>query len=906
MANSSVVFQLWAKKERDSSKKPAFHPLVCHMLDTYAVCEQIVFGSSDRLFPDVAEAQRIVPLFAGMHDLGKASPAFQGQSEEATRILPNYGLELGRLRFPAKHGDLTAVLLADLLAAAGWKEELALRMGYCLGGHHGLFPNSLSLIQLKDNPRQNGDRRWAQARDELMSSYLDTLGFSKVPDIDVPCDNSFFVTLAGLITVSDWIASSETWFPYAHICKAMDLPHYLSIARHQAKAAIDQLSWHYLSDPPSPSSFGALFDFDELRPLQETAERVAQYLRDPAIVIIEAPMGEGKTEAAFYLHDWLQAVAGHRGLYVALPTQATSNQMFRRVHEFLTKRRAARKDGNSEGTHINLNLVHGHSLLSDDLARLRLRGITSEGEEEEAAVIAESWFTPKKRALLSPFAVGTVDQALMSVMQVRHSTVRLFGLANKTVVLDEVHAYDVYTSTIIDRMVQWLSSIGSSVVVLSATLPRERRNELIRAYGAVSESSEQVAYPRITWATRRGNETGCVHFDSAPRNPIQVEWIEDQPPEIASRLLDEVKDGGCAAWICNTVGRAQAAYKALREACQDSSVKLMLFHARYPYGERQRREQEVLDLFGKDKSKRANKAILVATQVIEQSLDLDFDLMATDFAPIDLVLQRVGREHRHEECRLNLARLRKPRLWIISPGTSDGGLPEFGPSARIYEEFILLKSWVVLRDVRQINIPEDIEDLIEAVYSTEDTKEFCLKRNCSDMIRRRLDVLGPRAERKNIKLVNRAHDSVTKSPWTDDDVMKDWSQNLHEDDDPRVHLSMHAQTRYTTLPSVVVVCLHHITEGLSLSPGVCEPVDLEVKPDPKTLKRLIEASLTISHPAVVKWFAAQPTPRGWRRNAVTRHMKLAVFCDGKMQAGQWELRLDDDYGLIIGKSQEVV
>jgi len=155
-----------------------------------------------------------------------------------------------------------------------------------------------------------------------------------------------------------------------------------------------------------------------------------------------------------------------------------------------TKRRAARKDGNSEGTHINLNLVHGHSLLSDDLARLRLRGITSEGEEEEAAVIAESWFTPKKRALLSPFAVGTVDQALMSVMQVRHSTVRLFGLANKTVVLDEVHAYDVYTSTIIDRMVQWLSSIGSSVVVLSATLPRERRNELIRAYGAVSESSE--------------------------------------------------------------------------------------------------------------------------------------------------------------------------------------------------------------------------------------------------------------------------------------------------------------------------------------------------------------------------------------------------------------------------------
>ena len=76
-------------------------------------------------------------------------------------------------------------------------------------------------------------------------------------------------------------------------------------------------------------------------------------------------------------------------------------------------------------------------------------------------------------------------------------------------------------------------------------------------------SSEQVAYPRITWATRRGNETGCVHFDSAPRNPIQVEWIEDQPPEIASRLLDEVKDGGCAAWICNTVGRAQAAYEEM-------------------------------------------------------------------------------------------------------------------------------------------------------------------------------------------------------------------------------------------------------------------------------------------------------------------------------------------------------
>lgn len=883
----------WAKKKDKSKEESLFHPLICHMLDTYAVCEQILSQRADEQFPNVADSKRNIPFLGGLHDTGKSSPPFQAGSEHVGQLLSAEGLLTSTHRAPAKHGELTAVFVTKFLTQAGWDEDMASRMGYCLGGHHGLFPSPNKLIRLRGASRQTGGPEWDSARNQLLNAYLSTLGFDEVPIIDAPFDNAFFMTLSGLVSVADWIASAEEWFPYApHVNSPNDLLDYLHTARQHAAKALGTLSWNYLSQPPQPHSFRSLFAFEDLRPLQESTEKIAQTLDDASIIIVEAPMGEGKTEAAFYLQDWLQAVAGHRGLYIALPTQATSNQMFGRVREFLDDRYRCRRDcPSTQEAQVNLNLVHGHALLSDELSRLQLHGVYSEGEEQDATVIAESWFNPKKRALLSPFAVGTVDQALLSVMQVRHSTVRLFGLANKSIVLDEVHAYDVYTSTLIDRMIQWLSAIGSSVVILSATLPKERRNQLLRAYDPDLEITGHVPYPRMTWAIRGDSQVNTMHFESRPHPDLEVEWVGSNLANIAKRLVNEVQDGGCVSWICNTVGKAQEAYGVLRETCKDNDIEVMLFHARYPYEERKRRENEVLKRFGKDGEREGRKTILVSTQVIEQSLDLDFDLMVTELAPIDLVLQRSGRIHRHKR-NSRPHRMKLPRLWIVKPDTNNDGLPTFDVSAYLYNEYILFKSWLALKDLHHIKMPNDIEDLVETVYG---------ENQDVGIYEPYVNELKQSFNQRQLKLSTTASGKVMKAPWVEDDLMKDYSKDLDEDDDPSAHQSIQAATRYTDLPSVTIVCLHQRPEGLSLSPEAYEPVNLDTKPDLEHVKRLVQRSVTLSHGAVADWFANQPTPKGWRRASVLRHMKPAVFSDGVMTVQSWQLKLDKDLGIIIHK-----
>lgn len=895
MSSAWLPTCFWAKKNDRSKEQYVFHPLVCHMIDTYAVCEQILSQRVDGLFPSVSDPERSIPFIVGLHDLGKLSPPFQAGSEYVKQLLLSEGLVATAHRAPAKHGELTAMFVTELLIQAGWKEHLASRMGYCLGGHHGLFPSPNKLNRLRGASRQTGGPEWDRARNQILTAYLSALEFDGIPIIEAQFDNAFFVTLSGLVSVADWIASSEEWFQYApNVSSLNDLLTYVDTARQQAAKAMDTLSWNYLLQTPQPQSFRSLFEFEHLRPLQASTEKIARILDGPSIVIIEAPMGEGKTEAALYLQDWLQAIAGHRGLYVALPTQATSNQMFGRVKEFLDDRYGCKKHCSSgPKAQVNLNLVHGHALLSEDLSSLQIGSICSEDEEQDAVVIAESWFNPKKRALLSPFAVGTVDQALLSVMQVRHSSVRLFGLANKTTILDEVHAYDVYTSTLIDRMIQWLSSIGSSILILSATLPEKRRNQLLEAYDPNLEITGSVPYPRITWATRGSGQANAAQFESRPQQDLEVEWVGGDLADIANRIVNEVEEGGCVSWICNTVGKAQDAYGVLREICRvgDSDIELMLFHARYPYEERKKREDEVLRRFGKHSEREGHKAILVATQVIEQSLDLDFDLMVTELAPIDLMLQRAGRIHRHKRNDRS-HRMRSPRLYIVEPDTNDDGLPNFGVSAYLYDEYILFRSWLASRDLRHIKMPNGIEDLVETVYGEDQD---------IGMHETHVNKLRHAFSQRQLKLSTSAAGRVMKAPWVEDDIMKDYTKDLDEDDDPSTHQSLQAATRYTDLPSITVICLHRRSEGLSLSSEAYEPVNLDTKPDIGHIKRLIQRSVALSHGAVVGWFANQPTPKGWKRASILRHMKPAVFCDGVMTVQSWELKLDKDLGITIHK-----
>jgi CRISPR-associated endonuclease/helicase Cas3 len=293
--------------------------------------------------------------------------------------------------------------------------------------------------------------------------------------------------LSGLVVLSDWIASNPDLFGLEPLG---DPAAYPPRSRQQAAEAVRKLGFEAARPWPTDATFQRLWpEFTAPRPLQVRCEELIRNGLEPGLVILEAPMGEGKTEAALYLAaSWL-AKGGHGGAYFALPTAATSNQMYGRVAAFLAMHAPA--------VAAAVRLVHGMAWIIDDLTPERLPEMAAAPRDRAAAL---DWFRPKKRSLLAPFGVGTVDQALLSVLHVRHGFLRLFGLAGKVLIVDEIHAYDPYMAQILTLLLRWCQALAIPVILLSATLPRSRRQTLAAAFApaATLPPGGESAYPLIT------------------------------------------------------------------------------------------------------------------------------------------------------------------------------------------------------------------------------------------------------------------------------------------------------------------------------------------------------------------------------------------------------------------------
>jgi CRISPR-associated endonuclease/helicase Cas3 len=486
-----MMTMLWAKRNAEQQQKESYHPLIFHMMDVGAVTEglwhlvlerQLRKEVSLALGLDEEQAGGWVAFWAGLHDLGKASPAFQGKWDVAAkRLFEQGGLRCRKPANPLPHGILTAGFFPEVIPEllSDFPHGLASSIGKVLGGHHGSFPRAGDLQKISKD--QRGGPGWSQIRRKLCRQFMSqfVLETSELLREDPP--SSFFMLLAGLVSVADWIGSNADYFSFAG--PDLDFSEYTAVARRQARKALQALGWVGWHPPANEVPMGELFPAVKthgMRPLQASTCCLAKGLSGAGLVIIEAPMGEGKTEAAMYLADHWAVTLGQRGCYFALPTMATSNQMFGRVQDFL-------KERYRDDSLVNLQLLHGHASLSAQFEELRKLAnrlfipldIEAEGQRElsilPAAVIAAEWFTYRKRGLLAPFGVGTVDQALMAVLKTRHYFVRLFGMAGKTIIIDEVHAYDAYMMQLIERLLEWLGALGCSVVLLSATLSRVKR-----------------------------------------------------------------------------------------------------------------------------------------------------------------------------------------------------------------------------------------------------------------------------------------------------------------------------------------------------------------------------------------------------------------------------------------------
>jgi CRISPR-associated endonuclease/helicase Cas3 len=892
MENPEILL-FWAKTLENNPE--TYHPVLYHMLDVANVSlllwnEVIHPEIKQHINKELMISEQDIPFFiawvSGLHDIGKVTPAFQRKNQTFKTRLSERGYN-----FPLVANDLHGILSSVIIQRYLIQKDInncitAKNISQLTGGHHGVFPDAYSMQYVS---RSIGNQRWIDIQTQMIETLWELIAnkpFPQFKNLENDITNPLILpSLSGLVSISDWIGSNIDYFPYNNSLSPND---YAEVSKENANKALKKLGYLPVINSHIPSlSFNELFGF-EPNGLQKKVIEMVSNQREPYLMAVEARMGQGKTEAAIYSIDRSLINKSSSGFYIALPTQATSNAMYDRVKiDYLQKKSLEKKQ--------SLQLVHGNALMDAIFKEsLKIQGI-EDGKEDNYS--AQTWFTARKRPLLAYMGVGTIDQSLMSVLQTRHWFVRLFGLSRKVVVFDEVHAYDTYMSTILERLISWLSTMECTVILLSATLPKEKLAKFISAYSPGTQISAFPCYPRVTICKKNNIALSETLNEKEKDETVFVKFIPSDINQISSEFKN-IK--GCMAVICNTVDRAQEIYQHLK-SLNIPECRLILFHARFPFIWRKECEKEVLKLFGKPgNSNRPAKAIIVATQVIEQSLDIDFDAIYSDIAPVDLILQRMGRLWRHKRP-LESRGSKNPLFNIFIDNPEDNSVPGQITSSRIYSPYILLKSYLALINQPvnngqiMINIPKGIDSLVQNVYC-EGNKYPIPPGWENDLADLRQSFA---IESQNDE--NTASNLLVNKPINLDDLLESFNTELSEDENPEIAEKIRAATRLGD-PSITVICLNEDED--KLYPIHSEVViNLEKEPDLETTKRLLEASLSISHRGIFYQLRAIPTPSSWKHNSCLKYSKPLIFKKNRMNIGNYIIEIDKNIGVSIRREQ---
>lgn len=820
--STSATASFWAKTGiQDSSTEKGQESLseglslVQHMLDAGSVAARLwdtwlapglQKRFSEHLHLSIEDTRALVCWLAATHDMGKATPEFSGQLDarrDENLAIYRQRIERQDFEFPESlvspgtrcpHSKYSQSILVYLLSknVNDISRRLAETLASISGAHHGTpidyLPNSdadSSNIILK-----RLSRKWHDTWQELYDITLERFGASSALQQlaqhgrSIPVSVQFCIT--GFVIMSDWIASNPDFFPMGTF----------SSAEQEQRARI---GWQALGleqrwtaaldtnpDTPAADLYASRFGWNNptLRPMQEVVVEAARSMQSGGMMCIEAPMGQGKTEAGLIAAEFLAQATGRTGVAFAAPTQATSNALFDRVIEWVEYQTAnvAQGHGGPIEPH-SMFLGHSKNRFNKSYEALSKADIFDESSTPErdnnrktlrpgTSLARHSWLSGTKKGLLSSFVVCTIDQVLMTALQARHVMLRYLGLASKVIIIDEVHAYDAYMSRYLSAALYWLGQMNAPVILMSATLPSAIRDDLMESYAkglkirkkglpaskrnrfsdlnanlsAPQESSQNITpldldYPVIHTLTAEDNGTPKKWKVEQPveQAEIELKLIDDSPESVLNVLEPLANDHGCAAVICNTVGRAQEMHAFLSEQFGEEHV--ILTHSRFTATHRTEQEELLVSKLGKkahysaadgEDSSRPHRLIVVGTQVIEQSLDLDLDVMITDFAPVDLVLQRMGRLHRHDSRNSSerTPAYRKPVCYVrgIETFSSQDKTPHFPDGSKaVYEPMILLSSYAQLLphfDGEPIQIPADISPLVQKTYQENASAEI--------------------------------------------------------------------------------------------------------------------------------------------------------------------------------------
>ena len=744
--------ELWAKKKE---KDGIFYwlSLKRHLEDTREVMgllwehwlsegQRAYITKSMKVEED--EAKFLVMFIGAIHDIGKATPAFQIQrgfqnSEDLDLLLMEKleregfsgikDLELtDRGKTPHAYAGEVICRLAGInrgiASIIGAHHGVPMKENYSLTSFVEAYTANFYQEEKEDSPIC---KKWKATQEELLSWALESCGYKNVEELP-RCPKPTQLLLSGLLIMADWIASNEEYFPLFSLQNEVD--HELddaTVNQEDRKKEETQIServesawlkwtqnqtWEAKQLFEAKQSYQNSFHFMP-RDFQEKVFIEIAGAEDIGLVILEAPMGCGKTEAALMTAEQLAGKQQCAGVFFGLPTQASSNGIFPRVESWVDSL------GQENQEKLSLRLSHGKAALNEEfqsLSRNCSEGIDPDGEKTKYVYVNE-WFSGRKKAMLDDFIVGTVDHLLLMALKQKHLMLRHLGFSKKVVIIDEVHAYDAYMGQYLYMVLQWLGAYKVPTIILSATLPIERRKDLMKYYlkgRGIKEKDignfdflKAESYPLLTFS--KGSEVESFSdFQEEKEKKVTLYQLDEE------NLVDTVKslgkNGAVIGIIVNTVGRAQRITKDLLEAFPEEEVHLL--HSRFIDTDRIKKEEELLKKIGKN-AERPKRFIVVGTQVIEQSLDIDFDLMISDLCPVDLLIQRIGRLHRHKIERPK--EHSEARLYLM--GIS--GSFDFEKGAkRVYGDYLLIKTQCALGN--SISIPKDISPLVQEVYGDKD------------------------------------------------------------------------------------------------------------------------------------------------------------------------------------------
>ena len=717
-----------AKSDRENGND--WLPFWMHSFDTAGIMEKLAQkrlpeSISDYLCAECGGREKLfstLKFCALVHDIGKLTIVFQSRIYDAVDFSPFAVC----VELPKSSSLVNAPNTPHALASEAILLKLGCREGVAsIAGAHHERPSALADVcdQISGacTAVENfyGKRgKYRQLFEVLWKEWIDfsleCAGFSELsdlPDMAVPAQ----VVISGMLVTADWIASNKTYFPLISADQKGEFGDYPKRIENAWTTIGFPNMWESkarfgLDDEAFKERFGFLPN-----PTQADIISTATDAESSGIYIIEAPMGLGKTEAALALSEILAARAGAGGMFFGMPTQATSNGIFPRLEKW------AGGLAEDEQTLLAIKLAHGNAALNEDYREL-FTGHSNLNIESDSGLIVHDWFSGRKQTLLSDFVIGTVDQLLMAALKQKHVMLKHFGLSGKVVVVDECHAYDAYMSQYLDMAIKWLGIYKVPVIILSATLPEKRRAELIEAYTdsekrrakhteayvdkkiADEAWKHSLAYPLLTYTENNAVKQKALAFDGENKEVSVRRIIRD---EVAATAGYAVERGGCVGVIVNTVRKAQEIAAELQSAFPKAEVIIM--HAQFIMTDRAKREEQILKRVGKHSIPESRHGlIIVGTQVLEQSLDLDFDLMITELCPMDLLLQRTGRLHRHNRVRPQGLETASCFVLDETDDSFDSG------SAAIYGEWLLMRTRALLPN--KLTIPSDIPLLVQQTY----------------------------------------------------------------------------------------------------------------------------------------------------------------------------------------------